>query len=99
MHLPGGSGWHYCVLPVLRMKPGDFALGSSLSRAAARVALERRFAGRRQVDIVCSIPRPRASGGIHIGHWIEGADGSLFRFSNIPAGMTIEEAELRSRKS
>jgi hypothetical protein len=30
---------------------------------------------------------------IRIGTWIEGADGSLFRFSTIPPGMTIEEAE------
>ncbi len=75
------------------MKPGDFALGSSQSRAAARALLERRFAARKRIDIVCSIPRPREDGEIHIGTWTEGADGSLFRFSSLPPGMTIEEAE------
>lgn len=75
------------------MKPGDFALGSSQSRAAARALLERRFAARKRLDIVSSIPRPGGDGGIHIGTWQEGQDGVLFRFSSIPPGMTIQEAE------
>jgi hypothetical protein len=75
------------------MKPGDFALGSSQSRAVARALLERRLAGRRRIDVVSSIPRPSADSEIRIGKWQEGEDGVLFRHSNIPAGMTIEEAE------
>ena len=75
------------------MKPGDFALGSPQSRAAARSLLETQRAERKRVDIVCSIPRPGDDGAIHLGKWIEKPDGSLFRFSNIPAGMTIAEAE------
>ncbi len=75
------------------MKPSDFALGSPESRAAARAALERRRAGRKRIDIVSSIPRPGGDGGIHLGTWIECDDGSLFRLSSIPAGMTIAEAE------
>ena len=55
--------------------------------------LEARFAGRKRLDIVSSIPRPGGHGGIHIGTWTECDDGSLFRFSSIPPGMTIEEAE------
>jgi hypothetical protein len=55
--------------------------------------LERRFAEQRRIDIVSTIPRPGGDGGIHIGTWINGADGSLIRFSDIPPGMTIEEAE------
>ena len=92
MRLPVASGWHLCTVQVFPMKPGDFALGSSVSRAAARAELERRNAGRKRIEIVCSIPRP---GGdeISIGAWTENADGSLFRFSNLPAGMTIQEAE------
>lgn len=92
MHLPCASGWHVRAVPVLGMKPGDFALGSGMSRAAARAELERRGAGRKRIDVNCSIPRPRGN-EISIGEWIEGSDGSLRRFSNIPLGMTIEEAE------
>jgi hypothetical protein len=67
-------------------------LGSQQSRAAARAELERRGAGRRRIEIICSISRPDGN-GISIGAWKEGADGSLLRISNIPAGMTIDEAE------
>jgi hypothetical protein len=93
MHLPETSGWRICALPVLPMRPGDFALGSNRSRAAARAALERRFTSRRRIDAVSSVPRPGGDGGIHIGTWMECEDGSLYRFSTIPAGVTIEEAE------
>lgn len=62
-------------------------------RAAARAALMRRFAARRRIDVVSSVQRPGGDGGIHLGAWIEGDDGVLFRFSTIPAGMTIAEAE------
>ncbi len=75
------------------MKPGDFPLRSCQSRAAARAALERRRASRRRIDIVSSVLRPGADRGIRVGTWIECDDRSLFRFSTIPAGMTIEEAE------
>jgi hypothetical protein len=75
------------------MRPGDFALGSSRSRAAARALLARRFDARKRIDVVSSIPRPGADGEIRIGAWQEGEDGVLFRYSNIPAGMTIQEAE------
>jgi hypothetical protein len=75
------------------LKPGEYPLGSAQSRAAARALLERRFAGRNRLDIVSSIPRPGGDGAIHIGAWSEAADGTLLRFSNIPAGMTLEEAE------
>jgi hypothetical protein len=30
---------------------------------------------------------------IRVGTWFEGPDGSLIRFSDLPAGMAIEEAE------
>ena len=42
MHLPNAGGWHARILPVLPMKPGDYALGSPQSRAAARSLLETR---------------------------------------------------------
>lgn len=75
------------------LKPGRFPLGSAESRAAARALLERQRASRKRIDVVSSIPRPRAVGGIHIGTWIECDDGSLYRFSTVPAGMTVEGAE------
>jgi len=55
--------------------------------------LERRFAARKRIDVFSTIPRPGSNGEIRIGAWREGQDGCLFRFSTIPTGMTIEEAE------
>lgn len=74
-------------------RPGDYAVGSPQSRAAARAILERRSATQRRTDVISSVPRSGDEGGIRIGDWIECDDGSLFRFSTIPAGMKIEEAE------
>jgi hypothetical protein len=77
------------------MKPGDYSLGSPASRAAARSLIGRRFADRNRIDVVLtsSIPRPAGALVLNIGKWQEGADGTLTRFSMIPTGMTIEEAE------
>jgi hypothetical protein len=75
------------------MKPSDYPLFSTQSRAAARALLKRRSVGWRRIDVVSSIPRPGADGEIRIGAWQEGEDGVLFRYNNIPAGMTIQEAE------
>jgi hypothetical protein len=76
-----------------RLRLGDYELGSPQSRATARALLERRLARLKRIDVVSSIPLPGGDGEIHIGTWIECDDGSLFRFSTIPPGMTIEEAE------
>ena len=91
MHLPHTPGWHLFAVPVLRMKPGDFPLGSNLSRAAARAALARRFASRERLTLIldleigCTEPR--------IGEWREGTDGKLVRLCALPDGMTPREAE------
>ena len=73
------------------MKPGDYAVGSPQSRAAARTLLERRFAGRIRrtiiVDLETDCTEPR------IGEWREGADGSLGRVCALPKGMRMQEAE------
>lgn len=75
-------------------RPGDYAIGSPQSRAAARAVLAHRFAGRKRVDLIVSSPIPRPRGdGIRIGEWSEGEDGTLTRVSFLPSGMTIEEAE------
>jgi hypothetical protein len=72
-------------------RPGDYAVGSPQSRAAARALLERRFAGRIArtiiVDLEAGCTEPR------IGEWCEGADGSLGRVCALPRGMTMQEAE------
>jgi len=70
---------------------GDFALGYHQSRAAARAFLERRFAARKRISLIFSIPPPGAEGGIRIGDWIGGYDGTLFRTCSIRAGMTIRD--------
>jgi hypothetical protein len=76
------------------MRPGDYALGSPQSRAAARAILARQSASRKRQDIiiVSSIPRPRGN-GITIDQWKEGEDERLTRVSVLPSGMTMEEAE------
>lgn len=93
MHLPYAPGWHVRALQVFCMKPNDYPLYSSRSRAAARALLASRIAARKRIEVVSTIPRPGADGEIRIGGWIEGPDGTLFRSSSIPAGTTIEEAE------
>jgi hypothetical protein len=76
------------------MKPGDYAIGSPESRAAARAVLERRLAERNRggLTLITNIPRPSGD-GIRIGEWCEGADGTLMRICFLPTAMTIEEAE------
>jgi hypothetical protein len=44
MQLPKAGGWHVRTVPVLPMRPGDYALGSPQSRAAARALLVARKA-------------------------------------------------------
>jgi hypothetical protein len=69
-------------------------LGSPQSRAAARVVLTRRFAGRKRIDliVVSTIPRPRGE-RIQVGEWRDCENGILRRTSFLPPGMTIQEAE------
>lgn|SRR6185312_12478098 len=42
MHLPKAGSWHGRAVSVLRMRPGNYALGSPQSRAAARSVLSER---------------------------------------------------------
>ena len=53
--------------------------------AAARVVLELRFSTRKRIEVVSTIPRHGAEGEIHIGDWIEGPDGTLFRTLHDPS--------------
>ena len=94
MHLPEASGGDNRGVQMLSVKPGDYALGSPESRAAARAALERRLAERNSggITLVTDIPRPSGD-GLRIGEWCEGGDGTLMRVCFLPTGMTMEEAE------
>lgn len=76
------------------LKPADYPLGSAKSRAAARANLERRFAGRKKLDVVtrCIVDVPGFTEP-QLGEWRECSDGTLLRHSRLPAGMTIEAAE------
>ena len=76
------------------MKPGDYAIGSPESRAAARAVLERRLAERNRggITLVSNIPRPSGD-EVSIGDWCEGNNGTLIRFCSLPTGMRMEEAE------
>jgi|HubBroStandDraft_6_1064221.scaffolds.fasta_scaffold50113_3 hypothetical protein len=83
-------------------RPGDYALGSVESRAAARAAVEQRRASqkRREIIVISTVPRPNYENdpefnptGPTLGDWHMGGDGVLERICRIPPGMTVEEAE------
>jgi hypothetical protein len=72
------------------MKPGDFALGSERSRAAARRLVDQRSSGKQRFTLIMDVAyvgEPRCS------PWIEAEDGTLSRVYCLPEGMTLEEAE------
>jgi hypothetical protein len=62
----------YKIGPTTDAKPGNYALGSPQSRAAARAVLAQRLAGRKRVELIVSWPIPRPDGErIRIGEWRE----------------------------
>jgi len=74
--------------------PGDHALGSPLSRAAARAMSVNQFVGRDTLTIVMGNNIP----GMNIIEpnitpWRERVDGRLYRRAYLPVGMTLSEAE------
>src|SRR6478735_1277475 len=75
-------------------RPGDYALGSPLSRAAARAMIVEQISKRDTLTIVMSSFLPDLTiTEPSIGEWREGADGRLYRKAYLPPGMTLEEAE------
>jgi hypothetical protein len=89
MRLPNPSSRNLGCLQVLSMKPGDFALGSMKSRAAARLLLTQRHSSdeRREVILGCDyLTAPKAT------EWVKGdKGGGVGRVVSVPAGMTIAE--------
>ena len=86
------SGFH--TLPAIRgFRVGDFPLGSSESRAAARMQLLRFEASRCRIQIFHRVPHPRQDNEKpHAAGWVECQDGTLMRWIYVPAGMTRTEA-------
>ena len=81
------------VLPatISGAKPGNFALGSIGSRAAARALLQRRQDAYERRDVILSVdahqqPIPSASAWNH-----DPKDQSMGRVVSIPDGMTLAE--------
>jgi hypothetical protein len=73
------------------VRPGDFTLGSSQSRAAARMLLEQSVKARKRFEIVLGC---RASDvhGVHASEWRNDSKGEkLVRIISIPSGMTLVE--------
>jgi hypothetical protein len=89
MQLPNPSSRNLGGLQVLSMKPGDFALGSMKSRAAARLLLSQRHSSEERREIILggrNLAAPKAT------EWGGGdKDGVLGRIVSIPEGMTIAE--------
>lgn len=72
-------------------RPGQFPVGSPSSRAAARSLIEERRSRADMTDIVDALANV---GTPMFGPWMEDEDGSFTRRSQIPPGMTFEEAML-----
>ncbi len=69
-------------------RPGDFAVGSAQSRAAARHLLQKRLEGRvrRELIIGCDVVKPRAN---EYGH--DDDSREFARLVAIPIGMSIAD--------
>ena len=86
------AGRNLRSVPVLRMTlhPGQFPVGSAVSRAAARALIDERRSQSKRRELVIikdGLAAPK------FGDWNEGDDGMFTRSSSIPAGMIYEEAE------
>lgn len=79
-------------------RAGEFAVGSVQSRAAARALLEAKLGSAKRLDFVVSVVGdPTKFDPPTVGKWSESADGVMVRFSRVPWGMSIEQAERNSR--
>lgn len=81
-------------------KPGDFPIGSALSRAAARMLLKNQRDTRRRIQVVTNAlfasvdeaGRPLDKSKPHATPWT-GNTETLVRILYVPDGMTKEEAQ------
>lgn len=72
-----------------QLQPGQFALGSPQSRAAARALIESR---RSELDLVEIYSRQEGLRTPEIGEWESLRPGSMTRRCRIPIGMTFDGA-------
>jgi hypothetical protein len=73
------------------MKPSDYPLCSSQSRAAARALLEQRERQYERLEVILG-SRERTGNQPRASEWIQnGEEGQLFRTVLIPDGMTLAE--------
>ncbi len=75
--------------PESGIRPGDFALGSAQSRAAARYLLQRRMDGRVRRELIIGIDADRKPRADEYGH--DRDSGEFARMVAIPYGMTIAD--------
>lgn len=73
-------------MKTISFHPGQFPVGSAISRAAARALIDERRAQSKRAETVLrveglSVPR--------FGEWEEMSNGVFSRRSSIPAGMTF----------
>jgi hypothetical protein len=79
------------------LKPGDFPLGSALSRAAARMLLNSQPDSRKRIEVITNVMFPDLNGVLpdkakpYATPWI-GDDKMLMRILYVPEGMSEEEA-------
>jgi hypothetical protein len=71
------------------MKPGDYALGSEKSRAAARLLAVERGSSQARHTLWMDIGHVDEP---HCTPWTESEDGKFWRVCSIPEGMSHEEA-------
>lgn len=81
------------------LKPGDFPIGSVLSRAAARILLKNQRDPRRKIQVTTNVPIVRDPAGNlldatkpHATPWI-GDSETVTRLLYVPEGMSEEDAE------
>jgi hypothetical protein len=89
VQLPNPSRRNLGDLQMLSMKPGDFALGSMKSRAAARLSLAKRQTSEERREVILGrddLTAPRAT------EWVRGDKGNgVGRVISLPASTTIAE--------
>ena len=69
------------------MKPGDYALGSSQSRAAARAMLQERRGVQERLELIVGYDLAEP----HATEWHDNGEGELSRIISIPAGMALAD--------
>lgn len=84
------AGREELALKLASFHPGQFPVGSPVSRAAARSLIEERRAHAKLVDLVISVDPSETP---WFSEWHENDNDSFTRRSRVPRGMAFEDAE------